>query len=156
MLGGMAWLDFTAAALQELLTDRCLALLFFLLLVCTRQSAVLRSAAAGHCCTHCWPLLHPLLGVAAPNPRRLHAAAHSTCTLLAHPHADHDLLSLRPHPAGYTPLHMAAGYMHTSTIAALLAGGADPEQEDRQGRRCAHHHCSLLTEPCSHHHSAPR
>lgn len=29
---------------------------------------------------------------------------------------------------------MAAGYMHTSTIAALLAGGADPEQQDRQGR----------------------
>jgi hypothetical protein len=38
-------------------------------------------------------------------------------------------------PAGYTPLHMAAGYMHTNTIAALLKGGADPEQEDRQGRR---------------------
>ena len=30
--------------------------------------------------------------------------------------------------AGYTPLHMAAGYMHTATIAALLAAGADPEQ----------------------------
>jgi hypothetical protein len=29
---------------------------------------------------------------------------------------------------------MAAGYMHTSTIDALLAGGADPEQADRQGR----------------------
>ena len=47
-----------------------------------------------------------------------------------------------PHPspsptpplAGYTPLHMAAGYMHTTTIAALLAAGADPEQEDREGR----------------------
>ena len=37
--------------------------------------------------------------------------------------------------AGYTPLHMAAGYMHTSTIAALLAGGADPEQQDKQERR---------------------
>jgi hypothetical protein len=36
--------------------------------------------------------------------------------------------------AGYTPLHMAAGYMHTSTIAALLEGGADPEQADRKGR----------------------
>ncbi|KAL4852722.1 Signal recognition particle protein [Chlorella vulgaris] len=35
---------------------------------------------------------------------------------------------------GYTPLHMAAGYMHTTTIAALLAGGADPEQQDREGR----------------------
>jgi hypothetical protein len=30
---------------------------------------------------------------------------------------------------------MAAGYMHTTTIAALLAGGADPEQQDREGRR---------------------
>lgn len=29
---------------------------------------------------------------------------------------------------------MAAGYLHTSTITALLEGGADPEQEDRQGR----------------------
>jgi signal recognition particle protein len=36
--------------------------------------------------------------------------------------------------AGYTPLHMAAGYLHTSTVAALLEGGADPEQLDRQGR----------------------
>ena len=35
---------------------------------------------------------------------------------------------------GYTPLHMASGYLHTSTICALLEGGADPEQEDRQGR----------------------
>ena len=29
---------------------------------------------------------------------------------------------------------MAAGYLHTSTVAALLEGGADPEQLDRQGR----------------------
>jgi len=36
--------------------------------------------------------------------------------------------------AGYTPLHMAAGYLHTSAITALLEGGADPEQEDRQSR----------------------
>lgn len=54
------------------------------------------------------------------------------------------LLRLASPLPGYTPLHMAAGYMHTSTIAALLAGGADPEQEDRQGRRRAllGHHCS--------------
>lgn len=36
---------------------------------------------------------------------------------------------------GYTPLHMASGYLHTSTIVALLEdGNADPEQVDRQGR----------------------
>lgn len=29
---------------------------------------------------------------------------------------------------------MASGYLHTSTIIALLEGGADPEQADRQGR----------------------
>ena len=45
-------------------------------------------------------------------------------------------LPARP-ATGYTPLHMAAGYMHTTTIAALLQGGADPEQQDRQGRRWA-------------------
>lgn len=35
---------------------------------------------------------------------------------------------------GYTPLHMASGYLHTPVILALLEGGADPEQQDRQGR----------------------
>lgn len=35
---------------------------------------------------------------------------------------------------GYTPLHMAAGYLHTSTIYALIEGDADPEQQDLQGR----------------------
>lgn len=35
---------------------------------------------------------------------------------------------------GYTPLHMAAGYLHTSTIYALIEGEADPEQQDLQGR----------------------
>lgn len=39
-------------------------------------------------------------------------------------------------PAGYTPLHMAAGYLHTTTVTALLQAGADPEQEDAAGRRC--------------------
>jgi hypothetical protein len=29
---------------------------------------------------------------------------------------------------------MAAGYLHTATIGALLAAGADPEQADRAGR----------------------
>jgi hypothetical protein len=54
--------------------------------------------------------------------------------------------------AGYTPLHMAAGYMHTTTIAALLAGGADPEQEDRQQRRWAHSPLQhfLMGEGCRH------
>lgn len=40
-----------------------------------------------------------------------------------------------PHTAGYTPLHMAAGYLHTTTVDALIQAGADPEQEDAQGRR---------------------
>jgi hypothetical protein len=35
---------------------------------------------------------------------------------------------------GYTPLHMAAGYMHTSTMTALLAGGSDPQIKDNTGK----------------------
>ncbi len=35
---------------------------------------------------------------------------------------------------GYTPLHMAAGYLHTATVSALLEAGADPECEDNNGR----------------------
>lgn len=31
---------------------------------------------------------------------------------------------------------MAAGYLHTTTVTALLQAGADPEQEDAAGRRC--------------------
>lgn len=30
---------------------------------------------------------------------------------------------------------MASGYLHSATIGALLTAGADPEQEDAQGRR---------------------
>ena len=36
--------------------------------------------------------------------------------------------------AGYTPLHMAVGYSHVATVAALLEAGADPEVQDRQSR----------------------
>lgn len=36
-------------------------------------------------------------------------------------------------PAGYTPLHMASGYMHTGPMAALLEAGADPLIKDKQG-----------------------
>lgn len=36
---------------------------------------------------------------------------------------------------GYTPLHMASGYMHTGPMAALLEGGADPLIKDKQGER---------------------
>ena len=43
--------------------------------------------------------------------------------------------SLAPLRAGYTPLHMASGYLHTTTVNALMQAGADPEQEDAQGRR---------------------
>jgi hypothetical protein len=38
-----------------------------------------------------------------------------------------------PVPAGYTPLHMASGYMHTGPMAALLEAGADPLIKDKQG-----------------------
>ena len=34
----------------------------------------------------------------------------------------------------YTPLHMASGYLHTSTIQVLIENNADPEQVDLQGR----------------------
>jgi hypothetical protein len=35
---------------------------------------------------------------------------------------------------GFTPLHMAAGYLHNEVCTALLAGGADISKKDRQGR----------------------
>lgn len=35
---------------------------------------------------------------------------------------------------GYTPLHMAAGYVHAGCVKLLLDQGADPEAEDAQGR----------------------
>ena len=35
---------------------------------------------------------------------------------------------------GYTPLHMAAGYLHNAVCTSLLAAGADPLRKDRQGR----------------------
>jgi hypothetical protein len=35
--------------------------------------------------------------------------------------------------SGYTPLHMASGYMHTGPMAALLEAGADPLIKDKQG-----------------------
>lgn len=35
--------------------------------------------------------------------------------------------------SGYTPLHMASGYMHTGPMAALLEAGADPLVKDKQG-----------------------
>lgn len=37
-------------------------------------------------------------------------------------------------PEGYTPLHMAAGYLHVDVINTLLAAGADVTRPDRQGR----------------------
>eukprot|EP00775_Hariotina_reticulata_P006713 gene6713-6934_t len=35
---------------------------------------------------------------------------------------------------GYTPLHMACGYMQTGAMTALLESGADPLIKDKQGR----------------------
>ena len=35
---------------------------------------------------------------------------------------------------GYTPLHIAAGYLNRGVVRLLLAAGADPELSDRQGR----------------------
>lgn len=36
--------------------------------------------------------------------------------------------------AGYSPLHMAAGYLHTPVVELLMQFGADPEKKDREGR----------------------
>jgi signal recognition particle protein len=35
---------------------------------------------------------------------------------------------------GYTPLHIAAGYLNRGVVRLLLAAGADPELQDKQGR----------------------
>ncbi|MEW5297785.1 MAG: hypothetical protein WDW36_000969 [Sanguina aurantia] len=35
---------------------------------------------------------------------------------------------------GYTPLHMAAGYMYTAPMAVLVEAGADPEIKDSSGK----------------------
>ena len=35
---------------------------------------------------------------------------------------------------GYTPLHMAAGYLHTPMVQLLMAAGADADIKDREGR----------------------
>jgi hypothetical protein len=37
-------------------------------------------------------------------------------------------------PEGYTPLHMAAGYLHVESVEELLKGGADITRSDRSGR----------------------
>jgi hypothetical protein len=48
------------------------------------------------------------------------------CTLL--------LLLLLLLASGYTPLHMACGYMQTGAMSTLLEAGADPLVKDKQGR----------------------
>lgn len=35
---------------------------------------------------------------------------------------------------GYTPLHIAAGYLHEQTASVLMTNGADPTLEDNSGR----------------------
>ena len=37
-------------------------------------------------------------------------------------------------PEGYTPLHMAAGYLHVEAVEELLKAGADITRSDRSGR----------------------
>jgi signal recognition particle 43 kDa protein len=37
-------------------------------------------------------------------------------------------------PEGYTPLHMAAGYLHVEAVEELLKGGADITRSDKAGR----------------------
>ena len=59
------------------------------------------------------------------------------CVLPAVPR--HDAASPPVSPAvqdkeGYTPLHIAAGYLNRGVVRLLLAAGADPELQDKQGR----------------------
>lgn len=37
-------------------------------------------------------------------------------------------------PEGYTPLHMASGYLHVETVGELLKAGADITRSDKAGR----------------------
>lgn len=36
---------------------------------------------------------------------------------------------------GYTPLHIAAGYLHKGIVRKLLDAGADPELEDKKASK---------------------
>ena len=35
---------------------------------------------------------------------------------------------------GYTPLHIAAGYMYQGVVRLLVKNGADPEKKDKANR----------------------
>ena len=50
---------------------------------------------------------------------------------------------LLPWSTGYTPLHMASGYLHTPVVELLLAYGADPEVL-RMRSECARHRHALM------------
>lgn len=70
------------------------------------------------------PPLNPLM--LRPRVLRLHPVlppSHPTVSVL--PTQDKD---------GYTPLHIAAGYLHKGIVRKLLDAGADPELEDKKGR----------------------
>ena len=43
-------------------------------------------------------------------------------------------LKLHQDKDGYTPLHIAAGYLHEQTVSVLMTNGADPTLEDNSGR----------------------
>jgi signal recognition particle protein len=52
------------------------------------------------------------------------------CKMLTEAGADPDLQD----KDGYTPLHMAAGYMHTGAMSALLEAKANPQIKDNTGK----------------------
>ena len=49
-------------------------------------------------------------------------------------HVQPCLFTLLQDKDGYTPLHIAAGYLNRGVVRLLLAAGADPELSDKQGR----------------------
>ena len=49
-------------------------------------------------------------------------------------HFINQLMSSVQDKDGYTPLHIAAGYLHERVISLLMRFGADPSLEDNTGR----------------------
>ena len=74
------------------------------------------------CCCCCCSALHFVAAIGSAK----------CCQLLIDAGADVNLQDRE----GYTPMHMAAGYMQTSAMQQLLEAGADPEIKDKTGRDC--------------------